>query len=190
MSFPYGMFSLYRTWSLPSITQQKHSTFDFKTVIIPTSTAHVGRRFQIGGGGNGCQSEWGETSSDGREVFVRVVLTEALTFTHSKTSQMGLGSQHPFVEQNSWIISGSVQIQPGEAWTQRSPLKYSPGAVKAHQVLRWMLFKPSNLGTILLCKFWPIHCLGWKTDGLQFSFAARIQIQFSGLLLRELMQVE
>lgn len=50
MSFPYGMFSLYRTWSLPSITQQKHSTFDFKTVIIPTSTAHVGRRFQIVGG--------------------------------------------------------------------------------------------------------------------------------------------
>lgn len=51
MSFPYGMFSLYRTWSLPSITQQKHSTFDFKTVIIPTSTAHAGRRLQIVGGG-------------------------------------------------------------------------------------------------------------------------------------------
>lgn len=51
MSFPYGMFSLYRTWSLPSITQQKHSTFDFKTVIIPTSTAHVGRRLQIVGEG-------------------------------------------------------------------------------------------------------------------------------------------
>lgn len=50
MSFPYGMFSLYRTWLVPSITQQKHSTFDFKTVIISTSTAHVERKFQIVGG--------------------------------------------------------------------------------------------------------------------------------------------
>lgn len=156
MSFPYGMFSLYRTWSLPSITQQKHSTFDFKTVIIPTSTAYVGRRFQIvrGGGGNGCQSEWGGMSSDGREVFVRVVLTEALTFTHSKTSQMGPGTQYPFVKQNSWIISGSVQIQPAEAWTKISPKiqpwssKVAPGfEVTAVQAFKsWAIFCCVNFG--------------------------------------------
>lgn len=39
-------------------------------------------------------------------------------------------------------------------------------------------------------KCWPIYCWEWKTDGLQFSIAARIQIQFSGLFLGELMKAE
>lgn len=50
MSFPYGMFSLHGTWLVPSISQQKHSTFDFKTVINSTSTTHVEWKFQIVGG--------------------------------------------------------------------------------------------------------------------------------------------